>query len=122
METSILNMYIRGGNISSARPCFNNIMIKDLVAWTTMIEGFESHGLGLEALELFGLMLGERIKPNCSTFLSLLSTCGHSGLVREGCEVYNSMKWIYGIQPDLDITLAWWIFWVDMESLKRPCL
>uniref|UniRef100_A0A7N2R7B5 Pentatricopeptide repeat-containing protein n=2 Tax=Quercus lobata TaxID=97700 RepID=A0A7N2R7B5_QUELO len=102
METSILNMYIRCGNISSARACFHNILVKDLVTWTTMIEGFGCHGLGLEALELFGLMLGERIKPNCITFLSLLSACGHSGLVREGCEVYNSMKWIYGIQPDLD--------------------
>ena len=67
-----------------------------------MIEGFGTHGLGSEALELFGLMLKERIKPNSVTFLSLLSACSHSGLVREGCEVYNSMKWIFGIQPNLD--------------------
>ena len=76
--------------------------IQNIVTWTTMIEGFGSHGLGLEALELFGIMLEERIIPNCITFLSLLSACGHSGLVIEGCEVYNSMKWIFGLQPDLD--------------------
>ena len=83
-----------------------------------MIEGFGTHGLGYKAIELFGLMLEERIKPNSVTFLSLLIACGHSGLVREGCKVYNSMKWIFGIQQDWIITLAW--FWVDMEGLKRP--
>ena len=67
-----------------------------------MIEGFGTHGLGVEALELFVLVLGERIKPNCLTFLSLLSACSHSGLVRDGREVYISMKCIFGIQHDLD--------------------
>ena len=76
LETSILNMYVTCGNISLARMCFNNILVKELVTWTTMIEGFGTHGLGFEALELFFLMLGERIKPNCVTFLSLLSAFG----------------------------------------------
>jgi pentatricopeptide repeat protein len=102
LETSILNMYIRCGGISSARVCFSNILVKDLVTWTTMIEGFGTHGLGFEALELFGLMLEERIEPNSVTFLSLLSACSHSGLVREGCEVYFVMKWKFGIEPELD--------------------
>ena len=102
LETSILNMHVRCGNISLARMCFNNILVKEFVTWTTMIEGFGTHGLGFEALELFVLMLGERIKPNCVTFLSLLSACSHSSLLREGCEVHNSMKCIFGIQPDLD--------------------
>ncbi|KAL4607619.1 hypothetical protein ACB092_09G188700 [Castanea dentata] len=70
METSVLNMCIRCGNISSARMCFDNILVKDIVTGTTMIEGFGSHGLGLEALELFAIMLEERIIPNCITFLS----------------------------------------------------
>ena len=102
LETSILNMYVRCGNISLARMCFNNILVKELVTWTTMIEGFGTHGLGFEALELFVLMLGERIKPNCVTFLSLQSACSHSCLLREECEVYNSMNCIFGIQLDLD--------------------
>ena len=34
--------------------------------------------------------------------MSLLSACSHSGLVRDGREVYISMKCIFGIQHDLD--------------------
>ncbi|KAG7958808.1 hypothetical protein I3843_10G036600 [Carya illinoinensis] len=102
LETSILNMYIKCGSISSARVYFDDILVKDLVTWTTMIEGFGTHGQGFKALELFGLMLKKGIKPNSVTFLSLLSACSHSGLIREGCEVYFFMKWICGIEPALD--------------------
>ncbi|TXG70262.1 hypothetical protein EZV62_005197 [Acer yangbiense] len=53
LETSILNMYIRCGNISSARECFNRMLVRDIVTWTSMIEGYAIHGLGYEALNLF---------------------------------------------------------------------
>ncbi|KAI3471647.1 hypothetical protein Pfo_028297 [Paulownia fortunei] len=102
LETSILNMYVRCGDISSARICFDRMLVKDLVTWSSMIEGYGTHGLGSDALEVFHQMNGEGIEPNGVTFLSLLSACSHSGLLREGCEVLNSMKWICGIEPDLD--------------------
>ncbi|KAL1368197.1 pentatricopeptide repeat-containing protein At1g11290, chloroplastic-like [Arachis duranensis] len=102
LETSILNMYLRGGNMSSAKACFDRMPIKDVVAWTTMIEGLGSHGFGLEALTYFNLMMQERVQPNHVTFLSLLSACSHSGLVTEGCNIYYSMKWGFGIEPNLD--------------------
>ncbi|KAI3471734.1 hypothetical protein Pfo_028384 [Paulownia fortunei] len=102
LETSILNMYVRCGDISSARICFDRMLVKDLVTWSSMIEGYGTHGLGCDALEVFHQMNGEGIEPNGVTFLSLLSACSHSGLLREGCEALNSMKWIFGIEPDLD--------------------
>lgn len=102
LETSIMNMYIRCGSITTSRMCFNRMFFKDVVAWTSMIEGYGSHGLGFEALKLFDLMTREGIKPNNVTFLSLLSACSHSGLVTEGCEAFYSMKWRFGIEPHLD--------------------
>ncbi|XP_062007500.1 pentatricopeptide repeat-containing protein DOT4, chloroplastic-like [Rosa rugosa] len=102
LETSILNMYIRCGSISTSRVCFNRMVFKDVVAWTSMIEGYGSHGLGFEASKLFDLMTREGIKPNSVTFLSLLSAYSHSGLVTEGCEAFYYMKWRFGIEPDID--------------------
>ncbi|MED6126065.1 hypothetical protein PIB30_074796 [Stylosanthes scabra] len=99
LETSILNMYLRCGYMSSAKACFERMPIKDVVAWTTMIEGLGSHGFGFEALSYFNLMMQERVQPNSVTFLSLLSACSHSGLVTEGCNIYYSMKWGFGIEP-----------------------
>uniref|UniRef100_A0A2C9VDQ0 Pentatricopeptide repeat-containing protein n=1 Tax=Manihot esculenta TaxID=3983 RepID=A0A2C9VDQ0_MANES len=102
LGTSVLNMYVRCGIISLARVCFDRMPQKDNITWTSMIEGYGIHGLAIEALQLFPQMLVERIIPNRVTFLSLLSACSHSGLIREGCELFFSMKWIFGIEPDLD--------------------
>ncbi|KAA8518050.1 hypothetical protein F0562_015530 [Nyssa sinensis] len=102
LETSILNMYIRCGNISSAIICFDRMVDRDVVTWTSMIEGCGIHGLGFEAVILLHQMVEEGIVPNSVTFLGLLSACSHSGLLSEGSEVFYSMKWRFGIEPDLN--------------------
>ncbi|KAL7097789.1 hypothetical protein ACP275_10G164800 [Erythranthe tilingii] len=102
LDTSILNMYVKCGDISSGRICFDRMPVKDLVSWSSMIEGYSTHGLGHEALQIFHQMKTEGIKPNGVTFLSLLSACSHSGLLQEGCETLISMKRVFGIEPDLD--------------------
>lgn len=102
LETSLLNMYMRCGDISSARNCFDRIPVKDLVTWSSMIDGCGTHGLGHEALRVFHRMKAEGIEPNGVTFLALLSACSHSGLLQEGCEILNSMKREFGIEPNLD--------------------
>ncbi|KAF5938176.1 hypothetical protein HYC85_025682 [Camellia sinensis] len=102
LETSILNMYVRCGSISSAKICFDKMVVRDLVTWTSMIEGCGAHGMGFEALKLFYQMMEEGVEPNNVTFLSLLSACSHSGLLSEGCGIFYSMKWSFGIEPDLN--------------------
>ncbi|KAL8147339.1 pentatricopeptide repeat-containing protein At4g35130, chloroplastic-like [Apium graveolens] len=101
LETSIMNMYIRCGSIFSARICFDRMPSRDLVAWTSMIEGFGTHGMGYEALQIFDSMIKEGVEPNSVTFLGILSACSHSGLLRDGCRVFYSMKSKFGIQPNL---------------------
>ncbi|XXG58149.1 hypothetical protein AAC387_Pa04g0535 [Persea americana] len=102
METTILNMYAKCGSISSARTCFKQMAVKDVIAWSSMIEGYGIHGLGSKALELFEHMQTEGVAPNSVTFLSMLSACSHSGLVNEGCIIFCRMSQEFGIIPTLD--------------------
>lgn len=102
LETSLMNMYVRCGSIASARKCFDLIIVKDVVAWTSMIEGCGAHGQGINALNLYHHMMSEEVAPNSVTFLSLLSACSHSGLVSEGCEIFYSMRSRFNIKPDLE--------------------
>nr|GMD48015.1 pentatricopeptide repeat-containing protein At4g35130, chloroplastic-like [Ipomoea batatas] len=102
LMTSILNMYVKCGNISTARTCFDRMVSRDVVMWTSMIEGYGTHGLGSEALCLFHDMVEEGTEPNSITFLSLLSACSHSGLLTEGCEILHSMKTKFDVEPDLN--------------------
>ncbi|XP_043714690.1 pentatricopeptide repeat-containing protein At4g30700-like [Telopea speciosissima] len=102
MENSILNMYAKCGSIVLARRCFDQMVDKDVVAWSSMIETYGIHGFGYKALELFYQMEKEGVKPNKITFLSLLSACSHSGLVAEGCRIFSCMSQIYFIKPDIN--------------------
>lgn len=102
LETSILNMYMKRGCLLSAQRFFDSIIVKDIVAWSSMMEGYAIHGRGSEALQLFNQMRDEGAKPNSITFLSLLTACSHSGLVAEGCKVFNIMTGEYGIKPELN--------------------
>ncbi|OAY81783.1 Pentatricopeptide repeat-containing protein [Ananas comosus] len=55
----------------------------DIVTWNTLIAGYGLHGLGHEAISLFIAMESERLKPDDITFISLISACSHSGLLRK---------------------------------------
>ncbi|CAN6270725.1 unnamed protein product [Urochloa humidicola] len=101
LETSIVKLYAKCGYILLAERCFRRILHKDLVSWSSMIEAFTINGHGKEALSLFNQMLEEGIKPNEVTFLSLLSACSHSGLVNEARELFDCMKKIFKLAPDL---------------------
>ncbi|RWW11303.1 hypothetical protein GW17_00025090 [Ensete ventricosum] len=101
LGTSVLNMYAKCGSIGSARRCFDRMAEKDIVAWSSMVEGYAVHGVGKEAMDLFCRMEEEGVRPNGVTFLSLLSACSHSGLVREGCELFDCMITRYCISPEI---------------------
>ncbi|PKU81826.1 Pentatricopeptide repeat-containing protein [Dendrobium catenatum] len=101
LETSILNMYAKCGNITCARRCFDNMVYRDIVTWSSMMESYAIHGMGLEAIKLFHQMQEAGVSPNSITFLSLLSSCSHSGLLYEGCQVFTSMTENFGIKADL---------------------
>lgn len=102
LETSILIMYAKCGILVLAERCFDSILVKDLVTWTSMIEGYGVHGMAFEALQLFNQMVDKGIKPNSITFLGLLSACSHSGFLSEGCRLFTVMKKTYGVEPNLN--------------------
>ncbi|GMY35204.1 pentatricopeptide repeat-containing protein At4g31070, mitochondrial-like [Fagus crenata] len=62
---------------------------RDSTSWSTLISGYGLHGCGEEALQLFHEMQDRGIEPDAMTFLALLSTCNHTGLVEEGQKIFD---------------------------------
>ncbi|KAA8548153.1 hypothetical protein F0562_004586 [Nyssa sinensis] len=78
--------------------CIND---RDIVIWSSMVAGYGIHGRGVEALRLFDQIVNNSaVRPNNVTFLSVLSACSHSGLVREGIELFDAMVHEYQLMPD----------------------
>ncbi|KAL9996725.1 putative tetratricopeptide-like helical domain superfamily [Helianthus debilis subsp. tardiflorus] len=102
IDTALIDMYFKCGNIDSARKCFDRMSKHDVVTWSTMIGGYGSHGKGEDALNMFIEFLQSGIEPNHVIFLSVLYSCSHSGLVDEGLTLFDTMKKRYKIEPKLE--------------------
>ncbi|KAB1223964.1 hypothetical protein CJ030_MR2G026923 [Morella rubra] len=100
IANALISMYCKCGAVEDALYIFERMAGKDVVSWNSMIAGYAQHGLVMQAIDLFEEMKGS-IKPDAITFLGVLSSCRHAGLVKEGWLYFNSMV-EHGVQPELD--------------------
>jgi|UniRef100_A0A2N9H7I2 pentatricopeptide repeat protein len=89
---SLIDMYVKNGDLHSAQSIFSQVSNPDLKCWNSMLGGYSHHGMAMEALQLFEEIINFGLRPDQVTFLSLLSTCNHSGLVEKGKFLWNYMK------------------------------
>ncbi|KAL2921425.1 hypothetical protein RDABS01_012916 [Bienertia sinuspersici] len=89
--SSLIDMYAKCGAIKEAYNVFCDQESKNVVSWNAMISGFSRHGRWLEAITLFEKMQHIGLFPNEVTYLSVLSACGHIGLVEEGRKYFDHM-------------------------------
>ncbi|XP_050371486.1 pentatricopeptide repeat-containing protein At4g04370 [Argentina anserina] len=102
VDTALVDMYSKCGDLDRAHKCFFQMSNPDLVSWSTIISGYGCHGKADTALELYAELLQTGIKPNHVIFLSILSACSHNGLVDKGLSIYQSMTGDFGIAPSLE--------------------
>eukprot|EP01018_Ginkgo_biloba_P002453 Gb_38938 [translate_table: standard] len=99
---ALIDMYAKCGSIDGACTLFGKMRKRDVVSWSVLISGYAHHGRAKEALEFFGQMQQEGMKPNHITFVGVLSACSHVGLVDEGFHYFNSMTRDHGITPTVE--------------------
>ncbi|XP_010261304.1 PREDICTED: pentatricopeptide repeat-containing protein At2g13600-like [Nelumbo nucifera] len=98
---SLINMYARCSLVEESEQVFDEIYWKDTVSWNSLVLGLGQNGYCRKALEVAekALKLGVY---NYNTFIGLLTSCSHGGLVEEGLEYFSSMSKKFGIDPSLD--------------------
>lgn len=101
VENALIDMYMKCGCLSYAQFIFERMPIRNVVSWNTVIAGYGSHGHCMKAIALFEEMGRSEILPDDTTFLSLLSSCSHSGLVEEGQKIFESVR-RYSIVPRME--------------------
>ncbi|XP_004143574.1 pentatricopeptide repeat-containing protein At4g19191, mitochondrial [Cucumis sativus] len=86
---TLISMYSRCGDISSATILFDGMSIRTCVSWTAMISGYSEVGRVDDALVLFNAMEETGEKPDIVTVLSLISGCGKTGALGLGHWIDN---------------------------------
>ncbi|XP_068667627.1 pentatricopeptide repeat-containing protein At2g40720-like [Aristolochia californica] len=102
VDNALIDMYIKCGSLEYARRIFDKLLQRNIVAWNSMIAGYGSHGQCPEAIGLFKEMQRVGEQPDGVTFLSLISSCSHCGLVEEGINFFRSMSRDYRIVPQME--------------------
>ncbi|CAI9091894.1 OLC1v1027002C1 [Oldenlandia corymbosa var. corymbosa] len=101
MENALIDMYMKCGSLSHAKHVFQKMSCRNLVTWNSVISGYGSHGECLKAIHTFNEMRSSGISPDDITFLSLISSCNHSGLVDIGLDTFELMR-EYRVEPRME--------------------
>ncbi|KAA3460143.1 pentatricopeptide repeat-containing protein [Gossypium australe] len=102
VETAVIDLCCKCGNISDAERAFRYASVDNLAAWNAMITGYAQHGCYNEAFRLYDRMTVCRIEPDEITYLGLLTSCCHAGLLQEAQSYMNSMVECHRLIPHLE--------------------
>ncbi|CAL9769852.1 unnamed protein product [Musa acuminata subsp. burmannicoides] len=87
--SALVDMYAKCGCCDDARELFDEMPLRNVVTWSTMITGYVQCGRYKSALSLFRDMLLEGQAPNEVTMASILTSCAQAGALGQG-------RWIHG--------------------------
>ncbi|OVA17038.1 Pentatricopeptide repeat [Macleaya cordata] len=103
METDIsvinglVDLYLKCSRIKTARKLFDQMTIKNVVSWTTMIAGYMQNSFHQDAMKLFSEMTRLGWRPDGYTCTSILTSCGSLEALKQGIQVHS-----YTIKANLE--------------------
>ena len=102
LGSGLIGMYARCGMLGNAHQVLEELLVRDVVSWSSLISGYTQQNQGEKALKCFQQMQNEGLSPNEVTFVCFLNACSHSGLLEEAEMLFGRMTESYGITPSLE--------------------
>ncbi|XP_057868278.2 pentatricopeptide repeat-containing protein At5g48910 isoform X2 [Cryptomeria japonica] len=89
--TTMVVAYVQKGCMEEALRLFEGMPERNVISWTGMIAGLAQNGSSKEALKLFQEMKKAGVKPNSSTFSTVLSACSNLCALEQGKEIHQEI-------------------------------
>ncbi|XP_066327311.1 pentatricopeptide repeat-containing protein At3g12770-like [Miscanthus floridulus] len=118
LAASLVNLYSKCGNLLAARKVFDSLQWKNVIMWTSMLNGYVECGCPDEALATFDAMLCAKVEPNKATVLVVLSACANLGSANVGQKVEEHVK-AMGLQSDLQVSTGLIDMYCKCGSIQR---
>ncbi|XP_057814057.1 pentatricopeptide repeat-containing protein At3g09040, mitochondrial-like [Cryptomeria japonica] len=90
IASALVDMYAKCRRVHTAYKLFKKMPQRNVVSWNVIIAGYAQNGFFKRALETFKQMKLEGIKPDSTTFASILSACAKMGYVEQGMDIHQS--------------------------------
>jgi pentatricopeptide repeat protein len=88
MGSALVYAYAACNRLDEARKVFDELGVRNVVCWNTMLEAYAKNGYGASAISLFKEMYTAGIKPDRITFMSVLKACGMVGASKYGVNIH----------------------------------
>ncbi|XP_058191007.1 pentatricopeptide repeat-containing protein At3g12770-like [Rhododendron vialii] len=89
VKTALMEVYVNGKRIEDAYFLFNDMPVKDVVAWTLMLTAFSSGQYWNKAIEHFNEMRRvEDLELDSVALTGIMSSCSDSGALHQGRRVH----------------------------------
>jgi pentatricopeptide repeat protein len=98
----LIDMYAKCGALGKAQEVLTGLPRQDVITWNALVSGYAQQRLGAEALNCFQAMQKQSISPDEVTFLCVLTSCCHSGLLNEAEVLFGNMQKQYGLTPKIE--------------------
>jgi pentatricopeptide repeat protein len=102
LGTALIDMYAKCGSTGEAWTVFQQMRKRDVIVWNAMISGLGMTGHEKIAFALVGQMEKSGMTLNDNTFIGLLCSCTHTGLVKDGRRYFRNMTRLYRISPRIE--------------------
>uniref|UniRef100_A0A0D9XNB7 Pentacotripeptide-repeat region of PRORP domain-containing protein n=1 Tax=Leersia perrieri TaxID=77586 RepID=A0A0D9XNB7_9ORYZ len=102
LGTALIDMYAKCGSTAEAWVVFQQMRKKDIIVWNAMILGLGMTGHEKIAFALVGQMEKSAMILNDNTFIGLLCSCTHTGLIQDGQRYFHNMTKLYHISPRIE--------------------
>ncbi|BFG27771.1 hypothetical protein CerSpe_140450 [Prunus speciosa] len=91
VQAALVTFYSKSSDLGAARKLFDKMPDRSVVAWNSMISGYEQNGFSREAIEVFNQMRELGVEPDSTTFVSVLAACSQLGALGLGCSVHHNV-------------------------------
>ncbi|CAL4929436.1 unnamed protein product [Urochloa decumbens] len=121
VQTALLDMYAKAGQIDVSRRVFDGIVQRDLISWNAMVSGYSLNGCFLEAIEELKEMQQGGMRLNASTLVGIIGMCGGFEAKDVGSSLHAvAMK--YGAIADESLTSAFISMYSAFDDLSSSRL
>ncbi|KAM6547101.1 hypothetical protein CsatB_027837 [Cannabis sativa] len=102
VSTFLVNVYVKCGNLGNARKLFDNLPVRNVVAWTTLMTGYVNNSEPELAIKVFRDMLEEGSYPTNYTLGIVINACSSLQWINM-CEQLHGYMIKYHIDFDTSI-------------------
>ncbi|KAL9993239.1 putative tetratricopeptide-like helical domain superfamily [Helianthus debilis subsp. tardiflorus] len=97
VSNALVDFYVKCGKVRSGRKIFDQMLMKNVISWTTMISGYMQNSFDDEAINLFIEMARNGRKPDGFACTSVLTSCASLEALEPGRQTHA-----YTVKTNLD--------------------